>query len=376
MMRRKSWPWLAAAAPAAAAVFFLLAGASDRESDGRGFQHLGTVIQLIKHDYVDEPSPAKTMDGAFRGLVDSLDILSTYLAPAEKQKFLETRKTAFKDTGVVLLMAYGSFPQVVGLVEGSPAARSGLKPGDAISSINGRSTFGLNLTEARLALMSRAEGPFKIKVLRQARTLDMDLGLSLAAGPAVSFAPADGTAGILSIRSLSTHSAAEAKSVLAARLRPGSSPLVLDLRNCWEGEAEEARQLVNLFLKADRIGSFVKRQGAADILSCPREPAYETVPLAVWTNLGTQGAAEIAAGVLRDFRRAKVIGQETPGLAARTELLPLRDGSALLLTTGVFALNSGKKIWGDGVLPDGKVEARDDAPDGYLKKTIELWPSR
>ena len=376
MMRRKSWPWLAAAAPAAAAVFFLLAGASDRESDGRGFQHLGTVIQLIKHDYVDEPSPAKTMDGAFRGLVDSLDILSTYLAPAEKQKFLETRKTAFKDTGAVLLMAYGSFPQVVGLVEGSPAARSGLKPGDAISSINGRSTFGLNLTEARLALLSRAEGPFKIKVVRQARTLDMDLGLSPAAGPAVSFAPADGTAGILRIRSLSAQSAAEAKSVLAARLKPGSSPLVLDLRNCWEGEVEEARQLVNLFLKADRIGSFVKRQGAADILSCPREPAYETVPLAVWTNLGTQGAAEIAAGVLRDFRRAKVIGQETPGLAARTELLPLRDGSALLLTTGVFALNSGKKIWGDGVLPDGKVEARDDAPDGYLKKTIELWPSR
>jgi carboxyl-terminal processing protease len=380
-MRRTSWPWLAAAVLAAAACFFLLSGrilpgASDRETGDRGFQLLGTVIQLIKHDYVDEPSPAKTMDGAFRGLVDSLDILSTYLVPADALKYQDSQKTVYQDSGVVLLKAFGGFPQVVGLVDNSPAAPSGLKPGDAISSINGRSTFGLSLVETQLALKSRGNETAKIKVLRQARTMDLTLGRALPVGLPVSFTAAKGTAGILRIRRIAAPCAVEARAVLNSRLRANSGPLVLDLRNCSEGDPEEARRLLNLFLQADRIGSFLKRQGGSEILSCPQTPKWKSVPLAVWTNLGTQGAAELVAGVLQDFRRAKVIGLETPGLAAKTQFLSLPDGSALLLTTGVFALNSGKKIWGAGVKPDGEIDIRDDSPNSYLKKTVSLLSSR
>ena len=380
-MRHKPWPWLGGAVLLTTACFLFLSSrslpnASGRETNYQGFRILGTVIELIKHDYVEEPNAAKTMDGAFRGLVDSLDILSTYLGPGEAQKYMDSQKPGFKDPGIALIKAYGGFPQVVGLVENSPASKSELKPGDGISTINGRSTLSLSLVETQLALKSRGDEPVQLKVLRQNRTLDLTLNRAPSDTQPVSLAPAPGTAGVLRLGRMDAPSVAAAKAALAAGLRPGSGPLVLDLRNCWEGEPDAAAGLLNLFLRADRVGTFLKKQGGPEVVSCPQEAPWDKIPLAVWTNLGTQGAAEIVAAVLQDFRRAKVIGLETPGLAAKTRLLPLQDGSALLLTAEVFALNSGTKIWGAGVKPDGKIDPAASETKAYLAKTVELQAGR
>ncbi len=379
-MRKSTWPWLLGSVAIAATCFLLLAGrtapTSARDLSSRGFQVLGTVIELIKYDYVEEPDPSRTMDGAFRGLVDSLDVLSTYLDPAAAAKFRQAKASPFKDIGVVLIKSYGSFPQVVGLVEGSPAAKAGLKVGDYLSSVENRSTLGMSLVETQLALKGLDEEPIRVKVVRQAE----NIVLSVKRG-APSLAPAwetaSGTAGILHIPRLARGATESAKALLGSRLKEsGPLPLIIDLRNCAEGEVEEAGRLLNLFLQADPAGKFVKRREPQDLLSCSQKPAWGSVPLAVWTNPGTQGPAEIVAAVLQDFQRAKVVGQPTPGLAARADILPLKDGSILLLTTGVFSLNSGKKVWGQGVKPDAEMEARDFAPENFLKKTLELYPSR
>lgn len=381
IMRKKGWVWLIGAVPAAGACFLLLAGravptASIRDLSGNGFQILGTVIELIKYDYVEEPNPAKTMDGAFRGLVDSLDVLSTYLNPDDAAKYRQSRMSGFQDIGVVLIKAYGGFPQVVGLIERSPAEKSGLRPGDFISSINGRSTLGFSLVETQLALKSRGGDPVKVKVLRQAATLELQVKRAALSATAPAWSRADGTAGILGIPRLSASILNAAQGILSVKLKSPGKPLILDLRNCSEGDVEQAGRLVNLFLRADPAGRFLKRQGAREPFACPQDAVWDKVPLVVWTNLGTQGPAEIAAGVLQDFGRAKVVGLPTPGLAAKVSLLPLQDGSALLLTTGVFALNSGKKIWGEGVKPDGALQVRDIGQQAYLKRTLDLLRSR
>jgi carboxyl-terminal processing protease len=380
-MQRKSWPWLAAVVLAAAACFFFLSGrslpkGSQRDLSHRGFQHLGTIIQLIKYDYVEEPNPTKIMDGAFRGLVDSLDLLSSYLGPADAAKYRAGLTRDSKETGAVIIKAFGGLPQVIGLIPGSPAEKGGLKLGDYLSDIDGRSTFGLSLVETRLALRGRDDRSVRVRVLRQNDTLELVLKKARLEEPRVSFSRGQGLAGVLRVGSLSGGAAAEAQAVLARHCESSALPLVLDLRNCVEGDADEAGRLVNLFLQADPAGEFLERQGARQALACPESPRWERIPLAVWTNVGTQGAAEVAAAVLQDFGRAKVVGLKTPGLAGRTSLLPLQDGSALLLTTGVFALKSGVKIWGQGVKPESEVDFKDSASDVYLKKTLALFPAR
>jgi C-terminal processing protease CtpA/Prc len=80
--------------------------------------------------------------------------------------------------------------------------------------------------------------------------------------------------------------------------------------------------------------------------------------------------------VFQGTKKVKVIGSETPGLVSRQELVPLQDGSSVLVTSGVFTLASGKKLWEEGVVPDEKIDFEDQGPAAYLKKTAALFPKR
>jgi carboxyl-terminal processing protease len=88
------------------------------------------------------------------------------------------------------------------------------------------------------------------------------------------------------------------------------------------------------------------------------------------------GPAEIAAAVLKDQKRAKVIGTATAGLASRQEIFPLEQGDSLVLTTGVFCLPSGEKLWAKGVTPDVKLDLAKTETKDYLEKTLAATAGR
>lgn len=153
-------------------------------------------------------------------------------------------------------------------------------------------------------------------------------------------------------------------------VKGGAGPLVLDLRECHEGDVAEAAAFLNIFLKAEKIGYFEKKGGAKEPLGCPESPVLESLPLVVWVGSATIGPAEIAAGVLRDQKRAKVIGTATPGLTARQDAFPLDQGDSLVLTTGVFCFPSGEKLWAKGVTVDVKLDLAKTETKDYLEKTL------
>jgi C-terminal processing protease CtpA/Prc len=182
----------------------------------------------------------------------------------------------------------------------------------------------------------------------------------------------EGLSGILRIARMSVPCVNEIKTKILPGLRAAKRPLILDLRNCAEGDFEEARQFINLFLKTESIGYFEKKGAAKEVLASPEEPLLPKLPLIVWTNQGTLGPAEAVAAVLKEFGRAKVVGMATPGLAARHEHFPLEDGTSVFLTSGVFCLNSGVQLWGRGAEPDVRVDVDDQSFQSYLKKTQPL----
>jgi carboxyl-terminal processing protease len=181
-------------------------------------------------------------------------------------------------------------------------------------------------------------------------------------------------AGVLKIARLTAPCVDGIKAKLLPRLAKSKLPLVIDMRNCGRGSYEEAGRLINLFLKAETVGYFEKRGGAKENLSSPEEPVLPKIPLAIWVNQATLGPAEAAAAVLQDFKRAKIVGLSTLGLAARQQFFPLQDGSSLVLTSGVFSLISGAQLWGRGAEPDVKLEAGSPDFASYLKKTQGIYP--
>ncbi|NIM91079.1 MAG: PDZ domain-containing protein [Candidatus Aminicenantes bacterium] len=356
-------------------LFFLLEksflpGLLSKLSPDRNFELLGKVIQLIKNDYIEEANPAKTMKGAFKGMVDSLDVLSSYLDKESMLRYSQRKEANLKDIGIVLYKSYGSFPQVIGINENSPAEKKGIQIGDFISSLDGRSTLTMSMTEANLYLKDRDKKTIMLRVFKGEETKEVNIERTLLFEQPFSYAKAKGTSGILKIHQLYPPCVSKIKEELIPRLKPEKRTFILDLRNCHEGEIEESRKLINLFLKSPNIGFFETKGGAKEILSCPDDAELKKLPLVIWTNQATIGPAEAVAGVLKEFKRAKIIGLPTLGLVAKQNFFILDDGSGLLLTSGIFYLRSGEKLWEKGTKPDIKINREDQSFSTYLKKSL------
>lgn len=341
---------------------------------------ISTVMGLIRTDYLEEPNPDRITEGAFRGLVNSLDPLSAYLDKDLAAKYLN-RKEPVKGTGLIIFKRYGVFPVVTSVLEKSPASRAGLKIGDNLSAINDHNTMNLSLLEANLLLEAEPEAggqqPAKLRVLRGSQTLEIEVSRDFILSDSLKVTAGPSGLLIIHFNRIYEGVAREIQNSLIAHLKrkPAPGAVVLDLRGCWTGDYEEARKVINLFLEAKEFG-YLETRGQKQPLSCPDEPAFPKLRLAVWVDQATCGPAEMVAGVLKDFNRARTVGLNTPGLAGIQENFPLTDGSLVVMTTAVFSLKSGTRLWDKSLPLDARIPYSENMDKAYLDKTSELLLSK
>lgn len=376
-MKVPRYRWFLWAAALAAALFFVLEmgylSRGHATTPARGFELLDTLMSHIRNDYLEERDPLQTAEGTFRGLVNSLDPLSAYLSKdlVEGYKALSGRQT---EPGLVVLKRYAAFPQVVAVVDNSPAQAAGVQLGDLITAIGGRNTLSMSLIEVKILLRGVDERAVDIRVLRGNDTHNLTVARARLFPAPFAFTRTAGQPARLRIYRFDDGLAAAVERDVVPGFKARQAPLVLDLRDCQDGAMDEAAKLVNLFVRAADAGRFEGRDGAKEPLSCPDEPELGTIPLVVWIGAGTAGPAELAAGLLQEARKAKIVGFATPGLVGRTSLFPLKDDSAVLLTSGIYTLPSGRKIWDDGLVPDAAITVDKLNDKTYLEKTLPLLP--
>ena len=379
MRKVPRYRWLLIAALLAATLFFVvqmgfLPGGHGAAAP-KGFELLDTLMGLIRDDYLEERDPVRTAEGAYRGMVNSLDPLSAYLPEDLVAAHLDPGSLP-AEPGLAVLKRHAAFPQVVAVFPGSPAEAAAVKAGDLLSAVDGRNTLGMSLAEVKLRLRGRDQARVRLRLLREGETLELDVARAPLFPAPYTFTRTAGRPAVLAVHRFDASLAAGVRRDVIPSLAGRKASLVLDLRSCQDGEHASAAELVNLFVKAADAGRFEGRDGGRTPLACPDEPALGAIPLVVWVNPGTAGPAELAAGLLRETGRAKIVGFQTTGLVGRTSLFPLEDGSAVLLTSSVFALPSGRKLWGEGLVPDAPIpfDKLDDAT--YHQKTASLLPKR
>lgn len=361
----------------AASLFFLLErnvlpGLSSQSSSDKNLKLLKIVMDLIRNDYVEEPNADKTIEGAFKGLISTLDPLSSYLDPENLEKYREGKEAGLRETGAIFYKKSGAFSMVIGVKQNSPAEKKGLKIGDYVSEIDGKSTMMLSMTEANLIQKSKTEKPVSFKILRTDKSETIQVERAALFQEAFSYSQEEKTSGILRIHHFFSPCVSMIKEKILPQLKQQKQALIIDLRNCHEGDIGEAQQFINIFLQEDIIGYLQNKKGERSTISCKDPPKLGMLPLVVWTNRATMGPAEAVAAVLQDFKKAEIVGFQTPGLVARQDLYPLEDGSGLLLTSEIFLLPQEKDVWQKGVMPDKQME--DDKQDSrhYLAKTLQL----
>jgi len=340
------------------------------------------VLLLVRNNYVEETDTQGLMEGAYDGLLASLDPASEYLTREQHQRITGDEAAEQGDIGVDLSRR-GGYLYVVSALPGSPAAKAGLRTGTRLRRIEGRSTREMTLTEALLAL----RGPLGSEVAVQRfpdrdgtpEHLTLKRARCVAAQPAAR--PVDGVP-VLRITALPPGTAAIARRALRALNLRGEDLLLVDLRGASSGDYAEAARLAGLFAPPGEAGRLRNRAGEETLLRMEGGDRAGAGRFAVLIDAGTAGPAELIAQVLRQRGGATLIGTQTNGRATVQNYFPLGDGGVLRLSVARCVGPDGSSWDGAGLAPDRELkwESIDVAEgasedDAAVRKALEILRS-
>jgi carboxyl-terminal processing protease len=304
------------------------------------------VYSVVEQNYAEPVSPDKAIyDGAIPGMLRVLDPHSTFFDPKEYAALKEEESGKYYGVGMTIA-ARANKIVVVSPFAGGPAYKAGVRPGDVIISVDGKSTD--NMSTSQVADMVRGQAGTTVVVVVSHVTDPKPVALKLvrAAIPRYSvdvhFLVKPGI-GYLHIAMFNENTVQEVRSALDSFGKING--LILDLRQDPGGLLDAAVGVADDFLpKGDVIVSQHGRSSPEHIYRAEHGSVTGDYPIVVLVNGGTASAAEIVTGALQDHDRALVVGQNTFGKGLVQTVFPLSDNTGLALTTAKYYTPSGRLI--------------------------------
>jgi carboxyl-terminal processing protease len=344
------------------------------------FALMAQAWNAIHDHYVDRASikPVPLTYGAISGMVDSLGDTghSVFLSPEMIKEEEEFTAGTYEGIGVEVKMKEDHVVIVTPL-DGSPAQKAGLQPGQIILAVNGQDITGLSLFQ----VVKRISGPTGSRV--SLRILDSKTGLTrevtlLRTAIVMNNVtwrrlPASRVAH-LRIAGFSEGVSKDLKKALGAIMAQNLKGLILDLRNNPGGLLSEAVSTASQFLAGGDVLLEKDADGHITSLAVEKGGQALLIPTVVLVNEGTASAAEIVAGALQDHGRASLVGTTTFGTGTVLQQFPLSDGSALLLAVREWLTPDGNKIWHKGISPNFVVSLPEGVSPLFPEEEQDMAP--
>lgn len=341
------------------------------------------VISLIMSSYVEPADPDRVMEGAMRGLADGLDPMSAYLTAEEVAIAQSNTAPPAGDVGLVVSRQF--YLRIVGVRDGSPAARAGLRTNDFIRGIDGKPTREVSAFTGMRLLRGEPGTTVELVVLRgnAAEPHVVKLTREPVKGEAVTTTRRPDGSAVVRVTSFDTGTAAALGAAMTALQKANAPGAVIDLRGTADGPMSEGLAAARWFVKSGTIGIRQARDKAREVTTAADGDGQITMPLALLVSNGTAGAAEIFASALHRNGRGDIVGEPTAGLAADQRLIALPDNRGLWMTYARYMATDDEPIHGRGLLPTVPVESPsvpfDQAPpanDDMLNRAIERLKTR
>ncbi len=334
--------------------------------DGGSFESqkafLEEVIARVKKDYVDEKTDRQLSEAAADGILTSLDPHSSYLNEESLKEMQVQTKGEFGGVGIEITMEM-SVVKVIAAIEDTPAFKVGIKSGDYITKIEGKSVVGLKIEDVVKKLRGKPGTDVKVTILRKGEKAPLEklITRQIIKVKAVKSAQF-GDVAYVKINTFSEQAASGVTYELEAlKKKIGEKKLkglVLDLRGNPGGLLDQAVKVSELFLDKDM--QIVSIKGRATEEKHYKDDSNETLvpnlPIVVLINEGSASASEIVSGALQDHKRGVIMGTKSFGKGSVQTVIPLeKNHGALRLTTALYYTPSGKSIQAQGIVPDIEV---------------------
>jgi carboxyl-terminal processing protease len=320
------------------------------------------VYALVEQNYAEpltgEKADIAIYDGAIPGMLRTLDPHSNFYDPKAYAKMREDQRGHYYGVGMVIQQQRDKDGKdhvyVITPYEGTPSFRAGIRPGDIISAVDGKTADGMTSDAVAKALKGPKGTHVQVSMTREGQVKPMvfDLVRDEIPHPSVDLKyeikPGVGYIHLTQFQETTAQEVIDAINSFG-----GIKGLVLDLRNNPGGLLDPAVEVSDAFLDDGVIVSakgraadsnFVRRAAPGDLLG--------GAPLVVLVNGGTASAAEIVAGALQDNHRALIVGTQTFGKGSVQTVIPMAQGGAIKLTTALYYTPSGRSIQAEGIVPD------------------------
>jgi carboxyl-terminal processing protease len=326
---------------------------------GRGSYRYLNVFQevwgLTRANYVEPVNEAEMLKGAYRGMLASVDAVSSYLEPGEEKLLAEAEPAG--GLGIELLPA-GGIPVVVRVEPGSVAEKQGIGVGDQVWKVGGKSTRLVAWPVLRRMVRGAPGTTVDLEVL-DAKKFDMNtrkLTFEPGTGKGFTLSRLEGPVIALHLADPATVAADALRTELAAaRAADPAAPLLVDLRGAAGLAPRELARLSGVLLPGGDLLKLAARGGVEETVRAPELPRAELpAKLFVLVDGTTAGTGEALAALLRERANGVLIGRPTYGLAGLPELIPLSSGAHVLLSTRQMSTPSGA-TWAEKGLEPAKI---------------------
>lgn len=359
------------------------------ESEQELFAPFWEAYRKISTEYVGGYEPKVLVEGAIQGMFGALgDPYSSYMTSDEYRRSLAGIEGSFEGVGATMsshapdgssCTTFGETCEllVVGVLPGSPAEASGLRPADRLVAVDGRTVEGSTLDDVVDWVRGPSGTDVTLSLVRDGTPLELTITRQVIERSAVQASTlADGRVGLIGVEGFSSGAAADLREALEEQLAAGAQAFIVDLRDDPGGYVDAALDIASQFVASGPIywdqyadGTTIphdaKSGGAAT------DPA---IPVVLLVNGGTASASEIVAGALHDTGRATLVGETTfgKGTVQQWHLLS-GDSGGFRLSVAKWLTPDQTWVHGVGITPDVVVEA--GAPgteDAQLARALEI----
>jgi len=313
---------------------------------------LDELEKLIDDRFIGEADLTKLEDAAAKAMLAATGDRWSYYIPADQYAaYKEQKDNAYVGIGITIAEREdGTGLNILQVTAGGSAEEAGLRAGDVITAVDGKSIAGMDVDAIRSMIRGKLGTKVNVTVLRGTEEITASVTRKNIKTPVATARLLSGNVGLITIENFNSGCSQQTIAAVDSLIAQGAQKLIFDVRNNGGGYASELVKVLDYLLPEGDLFRTVDYKGREEVSRS--DVKHIDLPMAVLVNGSSYSAAEFFAAALMEYEAAEVVGQQTTGKGYFQVTYELSDGSAVALSVGKYFTPKGVSLAGVGITPD------------------------